>query len=698
MNRLTRALMVVVPPLLLVILAGCASEKTAPSRRTERPNILFIFADDHAAQAVGAYGSRINRTPNIDRLAAEGMLFSNCFVTNSICAPSRAVILTGRHSHLNGVPTNREVFDGAQTTFPKLLREAGYETAMIGKWHLKSDPTGFDHWEVLIGQGPYYNPPMKTPGGVVHHTGYTTDIITDLALDWLERERDPKKPFLLMCQHKAPHRNWQPGPDHLTMYDDVVIPEPATLFDDYEGRASGAKNQEMTIAHHLSPNDLKLVPPRNLTEKQLERWNAAYEEKNAAFRAADLEGDARTRWNYQRYIKDYLRAVASVDHNIGRMLDYLDESELAENTIVIYCSDQGFYLGEHGWYDKRWMYEESLRMPFIVRWPGAVEAGSENAQLVQNLDFAPTFLDAAGVPIPDQMQGHSLLPILFNGRAGGWRDAIYYHYYEFPAVHSVPRHYGIRTDRYKLIHYYQLDEWELFDLHADPNELRSAYAEPAYAALVPQLKARLRRLQTRFGDTNPEAPLLAITQRALRRKAASVPTELVLRLDEADAVERGDLDPSAKPLTVGACCIRNDSSSGAGGVLLAHGGEVYGYSLSLRSGRPCFAVRTGGSLFEIVGEREISADDPVHLAGMLSAEGRLSLFMNGREIASADGALIERKPADALNIGRDEGSHVGSYDGDLPFPGELHDIRLYWGALDPASLRRWAAESLRQTP
>jgi arylsulfatase A-like enzyme len=682
---------------ILVAVRGCAMEETAPSRRRARPNILFIFADDHAAPAISAYGSRINRTPNIDRLASEGMLFANCFVTNSICAPSRAVILTGRHSHLNGVPTNREVFDGGQTTFPKLLREAGYQTAMIGKWHLKSDPTGFDDWEILIGQGPYYNPPMKTPGGTVRHTGYTTDIITDLALEWLRNGRDPHRPFLLMCQHKAPHRNWQPGPDHLTMYDDVTIPEPATLFDDYEGRASGASNQEMTIAHHLSPHDLKLVPPGDLTEEQLDRWNAAYEAKNAAFRAANLEGDALTRWNYQRYIKDYLRAVASVDDNVGRLLDYLDESGLAENTIVIYSSDQGFFLGEHGWYDKRWMYEESLRMPFIVRWPGAVKPGSENAQLVQNLDFAPTLLEAAGLPVPDNMQGHSLLPIFFNGRAGGWRDAIYYHYYEFPAVHSVPRHYGIRTDRYKLIYYYQLDEWELFDLHADPNELHSVYREPAYAALVPQLKAQLQRLQTRFGDTDPEAPISTITQRSLQRRAAAVATQLVLQLDEADAMAREDLDPSAKPLTVGACCMNMNSSS-VEGVLIAHGGELYGYSLYIRDARPHFAVRTGGSLFEVVGERGIPTDYPVHVAGSINPRGRLRLFLNGREIASAEGALIEQKPAEALNIGRDEGSHVGSYDSDLPIAGELRDIRIYWGALDPAAVRRWAAEALQATP
>jgi len=692
MNSIKALWLTVVITLNVLVLAGCATGEPAAPRAGVRPNIIFIFSDDHAAQAISAYGSRINRTPNIDRLAAEGMLFANCFVTNSICAPSRAVILTGKHSHLNGVPTNGEVFDGSQLTFPKLLQRAGYETAMIGKWHLKSDPTGFDYWEVLIGQGPYYNPPMKTAAGVVHHTGYTTDIITDLALDWLKSKRDTDKPFVLMCQNKAPHRNWQPGPDHLATYNDITIPEPATLFDDYEGRASGAKNQEMTVAHHLSRHDLKLTPPGNLTEEQLARWNAAYEKKNAAFREANLEGDDLTRWQYQRYIKDYLRTIASVDDNVGRLLDYLDESGLAENTIVIYSSDQGFYLGEHGWYDKRWMYEESLRMPLIVRWPGRVEAGGKSTQLVQNLDFAPTFLDAGGVEAPAEMQGRSLMPILTNGRARNWRDAVYYHYYEFPAVHSVPRQYGVRTDRYKLIYYYQLDEWELFDLASDPNEMRTVYDDPAYAPIVAELKAQLARLQAQYGDTDPEAPIAQITQPILRRRAAAVATELVLQLDEENDAERDDLDPSAKPLTVGACCA--GAAPGSDGVLIAHGGEAHGYSLFMRDGRPHFAIRSGGTLFEVVGESRIASDEPVHVAGTIDAAGRLGLFVNGREIASADGALIVSKPADPLTIGRDGGSHVGAYDSDLPFTGALRDIRLYWGRVDGESMQRWAAQAV----
>ncbi len=475
------------------------------SENQERPNIIFIFMDDHASHAISAYGSKINQTPNIDRIANEGMRFDNCFCTNSICAPSRAVILTGKHSHLNGVIDNRKRFDGSQTTFPKLLQKAGYQTAMIGKWHLKSDPTGFDFWKVLIGQGPYYNPPLKTPEGVEKHTGYTTDILTDVTLDWLKTKRDKNKPFMLMYQHKAPHRNWQPGPDHLTMYDDKTIPEPATLFDDYSNRTSATNTQKMTIANHMNKRDLKLVPPGNLTEEQLEKWNAAYDPKNEKFEEANLSGDELVRWKYQRYIKDYLRCIASVDDNVGRLLDYLDETGLAENTVVIYSSDQGFYLGDHGWFDKRWMYEESLRMPFMVRWPGVIEPGSTNDDLVQNLDFAETFLDIAGSNIPKEMQGQSLVPLMKGQTPGEWRDSIYYHYYEFPGAHSVRRHYGVRTKRYKLIYYYNIDEWELFDLQRDPEELNSVYDNPTYEPVIKRLKKELKRLRNKYKvgkDTN----------------------------------------------------------------------------------------------------------------------------------------------------------------------------------------------------
>ncbi len=488
----------------LTLLIACSTLRDAPEVRSSPPNILFVFTDDHASHAISAYGSVINTTPNIDRLAREGMLFQNCFVGNSICAPARATILTGKHSHLNGVIDNGVRFDGEQMTFPKLLQAAGYQTAMIGKWHLKTDPTGFDHWEVLNGQGPYYNPKMRSAAGQREHVGYTTDVITDLALEWLETGRDEEKPFLLMYQHKAPHREWAPGPEHLDLYDGETLPEPADLFDDYAGRGSAAPQQEMTIEHHLSQRDLKFKPPGNLTDEQLAAWEAAYGPKNADFEKAALEGADLVRWKYQRYIKDYLRCIASVDDNLGRVLEYLDETGLADDTIVVYSSDQGFYLGDHGWYDKRWMYEESFRTPLIVRWPGVTEPGSVDEHLVQNIDFAETFLDAAGVDAPGEMQGESLVPLLRGDEPEAWRDSLYYHYHEFPAVHMVNRHYGVRTERYKLMRFYQLDEWEMYDLRQDPDELRSVYDDPAYAEVASELKQELNRLRELYRDGTSE--------------------------------------------------------------------------------------------------------------------------------------------------------------------------------------------------
>jgi arylsulfatase A-like enzyme len=477
---------------LSLLLSACTADE-AP-----RPNILLVFTDDHAVRAVGAYGSGLNDTPNIDRLAQGGMLFANAFVTNSICAPSRATVLTGQFGHLNGVPTNRDSIHSTAVTFPALLREAGYETALVGKWHLKVRPEGFDHFEVLRGQGPYYNPVLHGPGDSVRYEGYTTDIITDRALEWLESRDDADRPFLLMYQHKAPHREWAPGPDHLHSLDDVQIPEPPTLFDERVGRTSAARTQEMTIARDMTDRDLKLIPPDNLTEAQLSVWDAAYGPKNADFSDAGLEGDALVRWKYQRYIKDYLRSVASVDDNLGRVLDYLDDHGLTENTLVVYTSDQGFFLGEHGWFDKRWMYEESLRTPLVVRWPAVVRPGSVNEDLVQNLDLAETFLDAAGVPVPAVMQGRSLLPLLRGETPTDWRDAIYYQYFEYPGWHMVRRHYGIRTHRYKLIHYYEIEEWELFDLDVDPDELRSVHDDPAYAEIREELYRSLTDLRARY--------------------------------------------------------------------------------------------------------------------------------------------------------------------------------------------------------
>ena len=519
--------------LALSTLAGCQiapeSSSAVPAIKPlpARPNILFIYTDDHANAAIGAYGSSVAITPRLDRLANEGLRFDRAFCTNGICAPARAVVLTGKHSHINGVRDNGSIFDPESSTFPKLLRSAGYQTALIGKWHLKTDPTGFDHWEVLPGQGQYYTPDFLRPGpdGVtekVSYPGYVTEVTTDLALEWLDGERDQDKPFLLMLQHKAPHRTWMPGPGQLDLFEGTTIPEPTTLFDDYANRASGARDQEMTIARHMWLNyDLK-VPPvpgeeryenpdgpdrwaNGLTARMspVERanWDAAFGPRNLAFRSAlaagELEGDALVRWKYQRYLKNYLRCIASVDESVGRVLDYLEANGLAENTLVVYSSDQGFYLGEHGWYDKRWMYEPSLRLPLIVRWPGVIDGGRTDAHLVQNLDFAPTFLAAAGVAVPEDMQGDSLIPILQGARDIPWRDSIYYEYFEV-GIHNVPPHFGVRTARYKLICYEALGEWELFDLEADPDELVSRYDDPALADVRAQLEAELVRLRADY--------------------------------------------------------------------------------------------------------------------------------------------------------------------------------------------------------
>ncbi len=476
----------------------------------ERPNILFVFADDHATHAIGAYGSRINETPNIDRLARQGVLFSNAFATNAICGPSRAVILTGKHSHMNGFVANEwgGAFDGSQQTFPKLLQASGYQTALIGKWHLYSDPTGFDHWEILPDQGRYYNPRFRSAAGTTMIEGYTTDVITDRSLAWLDqRARD--KPFMLMYQHKAPHREWAPGPDHLELYKGEDIPEPSTLFDTHRGRAGSSPDVEMSVAHHLTRADLKLEPPGYLNEEQLQTWERAYAEENAAYLRSDPQGKERARWKYQRYIKDYLRSVASIDDNLGRVLDYLDANDLTDNTVVIYSSDQGFFLGDHGWYDKRWMYEQSSRMPLIVRWPGRVPAGTKRSELVQNLDFAQTLLAIAGVAAPADMQGRSLLPLLEGKASPPWRDSIYYHFYENPGWTSVPRHYGVRTDRYKLIHYYQLGQWELFDLQEDPDELDNRIDDPVLGSVRRGLEQELDSLrrQYRVPELDPEPTL-----------------------------------------------------------------------------------------------------------------------------------------------------------------------------------------------
>ena len=457
-----------------------------------RPNIVFIMTDDHASHAMSCYNSRINETPQMDRIAQGGMRFDNCFCTNSICTPSRAVILTGTYNHVNGVTTLSTHMDNRLLTFPKLLQKAGYQTAMIGKWHLGQgpahEPTGFDFWRVLPGQGLYHDPEMIDAEGRTVWPGYVTDLITDMCLEWLDA-RDRERPFCLLCHHKAPHRPWDPDEKHATMYEGEDIPEPETFDDDYSDRSSAAAAAEMRVGRDFNARDLKADPPPGLTP---------YERK---------------RWNYQRYIKDYLRVVASIDDNVGRLLDYLDAEGLAEDTLVIYTSDQGFFLGDHGWYDKRFMYEESLRMPFIIRYPRQIAPGTVNKDIILNVDFPLTWLDYAGIDAPDAMQGTSFRPLLNGTTPDGWQTSLYYRYWMHLAHHGVYAHYGVRTLRYKLIYYYAdaLDqpgaiddpkepEWELFDLDEDPYELHNVYNDPAYADVVRELTEELYQLQAAVGD------------------------------------------------------------------------------------------------------------------------------------------------------------------------------------------------------
>jgi arylsulfatase A-like enzyme len=476
---------------------GVAGGKAAGGARG--PNIVLIFSDDHAYQAISAYGDerRLIETPAIDRIGREGVRFERCLVPNSICGPSRATVLTGKYSHLNGFYNNSTSrFDGGQTTFPKLLQAGGYQTALVGKWHLVSDPTGFDHWEILPGQGDYYNPRMIRNGERLKRSGYVTDIITDLSLEWL-RGRDRERPFLLMCQHKAPHRNWQPALRHLGHDGDRNYPVPETLFDDYAGRGLAERDQDMTIARTMTEADLKLVAPGELTAEQRAAWDAYYGPRNAAFGAAGLEGDALLRWKYNRYMHDYLGCLKSVDESVGRILDYLDEAGIAGETLVVYASDQGFYLGEHGWFDKRWIFEESLRTPLLARWPGAARGGQARREIVSLLDLAETFLDAAGVSIPAEMQGRSLVPLLRGEDVADWRKSFYYQYFEYPEPHHVRPHHGVVTARYKLVKFdaADCDGWELFDLKADPRELTDVYHDMRYSEVVKELKVELARLR-----------------------------------------------------------------------------------------------------------------------------------------------------------------------------------------------------------
>ena len=502
-----------------------------PTLSAERPNIVFIFSDDHALQAISAYGGRFHKiatTPNIDRLAAEGMIFRNSFCGNSICGPSRASILTGKHSHINGFVDNESGrFDGGQQTFPKLLQKAGYETALIGKWHLVSEPTGFNYWEILPGQGSYVNPDfIQMDGSKKRFKGYVTDIVTDKTLDWLKNRRDKNKPFVLMAQHKAPHRNWVPAPRHYKLFEGIDMPEPESLFDDYANRIDAVKEQEMSIANHFfwgwdmflhgKPTDKRFMGGLanqeydRMTDAQKIDFDAAYGPENEKLLAAlpTMKTDDLTRWKYQRYIKNYLSTIRAVDENIGRTLAYLEESGLAENTVVIYTSDQGFYLGEHGWYDKRWMFEDSLKMPFLVRWPGVAKAGLKPNAMIQNIDYAPTILEMAGAPIPADMQGNSIVPILRGeGKTpDDWRDAIFYQY-SGENTHAVARHDGVRDSRHKLMRFPDTNEWMLFDLEKDPQEMNNILANPAYSDTLRKMQSLYAGLRKQYFINDSTFPM-----------------------------------------------------------------------------------------------------------------------------------------------------------------------------------------------
>lgn len=498
----------------LFILTSCGDQAGQKDEKQaeKRPNILFIISDDHAYQAISAYGGRLAEvapTPNIDRIADEGMLFNHCLVTNSICGPSRATIMTGKYSHENGFVDNTfgTKFDFTQQTFGELLQQAGYKTGVLGKLHLGQIPTkGFDYIDILPGQGSYYNPLFINKEGQYQLEGYTTDIITDKAISWIDSVKTDDQPFMLFLGHKSPHRPWQPGPDELGMYEGVEIPEPATLFDDYSGNREVASLNYMSIVEAMKMGpDIKITdqPQYGFTEEQQAKWDSIYGPINEEFKKANLKDDELTKYKYQRYMRDYLACVAGVDKGVGKVLDYLKESGLDENTIVIYTSDQGFYLGEHGWFDKRWMYKESLRTPLLVKWPGTVEAGAVNNDLVSNLDFAETFLDMAETTVPEDMQGRSIVPILKGNTPADWRKGHYYHYYEHPSEHDVRRHYGITTNKYKLIHfYYDMDVWELYDLEKDPNELNNIYGDPAYADIQAELYKELEGLRGKYHDSD----------------------------------------------------------------------------------------------------------------------------------------------------------------------------------------------------
>ena len=488
------------------------------AQRAERPNIVFIMTDDHTAQMMSCYDHRYIETPHLDRIANDGIRFTNSFVANSLSGPSRACLLTGKHSHKNGFTDNTTcVFDASQQTFPALLQQAGYQTAIFGKWHLESLPKGFDKWEIVPGQGDYYNPDfIEMSGDTVQVKGYLTNLITDKSIHWMEYERDKSKPFCIMIHHKAIHRNWMANTPELELYEDKVFPVPETFYDDYEGRVA-AQQQEMSIIKDMDVlYDLKMNRA-DKTSRLKERyesyygrmnaeekaaWDAFYEPIISDFYARNLSGRELAEWKFQRYMRDYSKVVKSLDDNVGRVLDYLAAQGLDKNTLVVYTSDQGFYMGEHGWFDKRFMYEESFRTPLIMRLPEGYDRKGDVDELVQNIDYAPTFLELAGVKVPSDIQGVSLLPLLEGKHPKHWRKSLYYHFYEYPAEHSVKRHYGVRNERYKLIHFYNdIDQWELYDLWKDPQEMHNIYGQPGTEKLTKKMMKELHKLQKQYDDS-----------------------------------------------------------------------------------------------------------------------------------------------------------------------------------------------------
>ena len=517
--------------IIILFLSACAD-------KDERPNILFIMSDDHAYQAISAYSDKLIQTPNIDRIADEGILFTNACVTNSICAPSRAVILTGKHSHLNGKIDNHAKFDTTQITFPQLFQKAGYQTAMYGKLHFGNNPKGVDDFLILPGQGDYINPKFLGKEKDTVITGYVSDVITDLTLNWFKTKRDKNKPFMMMYLHKAPHRAWWPSPEKFAEFYEKKFPEPETLFDDYSNRGTAAKTAEMNLLTHMQyMHDSKVRPDvieemgkvepeivyvrgdgtlmrpnasgfnrpfGRANEEQKKKYDVTLDKISADFKEnwPKMNDEEKMRWKFQRYMQDYLATISSVDDNVGRVLDYLEETGLDDNTIVIYTSDQGFYLGEHGWFDKRFIYDESFKTPLMIKWPNKINPGITNDEMVQNLDFAQTFLEAAMIDVPDDMQGESLMPLLLSENDKWTREEVYYHYYEYPSVHMAKRHYGIVTKEFKLVRfYYDVDEWELYDRLNDPNEMNNVYDDPAYVDVVNDLTERLANLRVKYKDS-----------------------------------------------------------------------------------------------------------------------------------------------------------------------------------------------------